>query len=396
MKAPVRPAADLVPMAARPVSGKARSGHPRRLRFFAFSLGFVALVCLASGCREIAYYGQAAGGQLEIFRRQVPIRKVLREEQADAETRRRLALIGDLRCFAEERLSLEAGNHYTRYADLGRSHVVWNVYAAPAHSVEAHAWWYPIVGKQSYRGYFDLAGATNHAIRLKREGLDVYVGGVEAYSTLGWFRDPVLNTWIDRDDARLAALVFHELTHQRLYIAGDTAFNEAFATAVERAGVRLWLVENGSAAERKAWRQREARIDQFVQLVRQTRAALKAAYAAPDEAERAAGKVRVLAAFRERLRALQTEWGSPNAYRSWVEGTVNNARLNTVATYHDLVPGFLALLARHEQDFEAFYAAVRRLGRESKERRREVLNGLVAEKEASPTKLPGAKTPATN
>jgi predicted aminopeptidase len=331
------------------------------------------LLLLVAGCRHISYYGQAARGQMQIFWRQKSIEKLLADSATPADIKRRLRVIGEARAFAEQELSLKAKGHYTRYADLERPYVVWNVYAAPRHSIEPKSWWYPIVGSQSYRGYFDVAGATNCAIELKEEGLDVYVGGVEAYSTLGWFRDPVLNTWIDRDDSRLAALVFHELTHQRLYIPGDTPFNEAFATAVERAGVRRWLEQKGDPSKRAAWDAMQQRRDDFAGLVRQTQASLKDAYSASDESAKVSGKAQVLGEFQQQLAALQTQWGNTNAYRSWQIHKVNNARLNTVSTYYDLVPSFLGLLKRHDHDFESFYQAVKELGNKPKKERRKLL-----------------------
>jgi predicted aminopeptidase len=361
------------------------SESPRR-RFRRQRLVFVALATLAlvafAGCRQISYYGQAASGQMQIFWRQKSIEKLLADSDTPADLKRRLRVIGEARAFAEKELHLKSKGHYTRYADLERPNVVWNVYAAPRYSIEAKSWWYPIVGSQTYRGYFNGKGATNCAVGLKEDGFDVYVGGVEAYSTLGWFRDPVLNTWIDRDDPRLAALVFHELTHQRLYIAGDTPFNEAFATAVERAGVRLWLAKKGDAEQRAAWDSLQRRRDDFAGLVKGTRAELQDVYAPAGAAPKETGKNRVLKNFQQHLAELQTQWGSTNAYRSWQIYQVNNARLNTVSTYYDLVPGFSALLERHEGDFESFYQEVEALGKKPKGERRKLLETYRLAREA--------------
>ncbi|MBG86522.1 MAG: aminopeptidase [Verrucomicrobiales bacterium] len=349
----------------------------KRVRRVILSVLIVLIVACASGCKHIAYYGQAARGQMQIFTRQKPINDLLVDPTIPDDLKRRLKVIEEARAFAQSRLKLKASGHYTSYADLERPYVVWNVFAAPRHSIEAESWWYPIVGSQTYRGYFSKKGATNCAVELREEGLDVFVGGVEAYSTLGWFRDPVLNTWIDRDDPRLAALVFHELTHQRLYIAGDTSFNEAFATAVERAGVRLWLEEKGDEEAIKAWDALQQQRDDFANLVKTTRAALKTAYAVDDVAEKESGKQQIIEEFRSKLTGLQSDWGNTNSYRSWITYPVNNARLNTVSTYYDLVPGFLALLEQHQGDFESFYEAVKKLSRKKKNERRTVLEGLV-------------------
>lgn len=350
----------------------------RRLRVIAFAVGGLALVMLA-GCGHLSYYTQAARGHFGVISKARPIPEVLQEKNTSEELKRKLNLVLEARKFAEERLRLEGKGHYLRYADLGRDSVVYNVYAAPEFSLESKRWWYPIIGHQSYRGYFAKEAAIACAKELKEEGYDTYVGGVDAYSTLGWFKDPVLNTWINDDDEEVVSLVIHELTHQRLYIDGDTAFNEAFATAVEIVGTRLWLKEKGREDKIAEWEAQQKRRSEFIQLVKRTRTELAQIYGTEppsDEALARRRKVQSLDTFRAELETLRSRWNSKTAFSSWLKKAVNNARLNTVSTYYDLVPAFLKLLEQQNHDFETFYAEVRRIGRMPKPERHAYLSAL--------------------
>jgi predicted aminopeptidase len=214
--------------------------HP--LQRFARPLGFalfaVVFLSIASGCQTSRFYTQAIRGQYDVLSRQVPISKFTNNPSTPPELKQRLQRVQALTEFASVFLKLPAEGYYQKYADLQRPHVVWNVFAADEFSIEAKTWWYPMVGSLKYQGYFRQELAENYATQLRHEGLDVYVGPVSAYSTLGWFRDPILNTWIGYEETHLAELVFHELSHRRLFIHGDTDFNEAFATATARIGVR--------------------------------------------------------------------------------------------------------------------------------------------------------------
>ncbi len=342
-------------------------------------------VILAAGCGNLGYYGQAARGQFQIISKQEKISHVLDSPETPADLKKRLLLIGELREFAERELKLNPGRHYLRYADVDRKYVVWNVQATPEFSLKAKSWWYPIVGRQTYRGYFSESAANHYAEKLRAEGYEAYVGGVEAYSTLGWFSDPVLNTWVHRDEAGLAGLVFHELAHHKVYVSGDTPFNEAFATAVEQAGVRLWLKQRNDSEALAKWEAAQKRRLQFVALVKAVRSNLARLYAdtnAGGEADRRARKTTVLDEFRDDLRALRKEWGA-RYYESWLTEPISNPRLNTVSTYHDLVPGFVALLAEKSGNYSEFFKEVEKLGRKSKTKRRERLNHALSGKRAN-------------
>jgi predicted aminopeptidase len=211
------------------------------VRWVGRMLPWVGLAGMLSGCQTAAYYAQAARGQWQILAQREPVSKCLADPGRPADLKRQLELVLSLREFAGRELKLPPDGHYLSYVELGRDHVVWNVQAAPEFSLEERTWWYPVVGSLSYRGFFSESRARACGDALAARGLDVYVDGVDAYSTLGWFKDPVLSSFVRYPEVQLAAVIFHELAHQRLFVAGDADFNEAFATAVEQAGVRRWL-----------------------------------------------------------------------------------------------------------------------------------------------------------
>jgi predicted aminopeptidase len=275
--------------------------------------------------------------------------------------------------------------HYERYADIHRRFVVWNVHAAPEFSLEAKTWWYPVVGSLKYQGWFSEAAARDHAAALRRQGFDEFVGGVEAYSTLGWFHDPVLNTWISDPDSDLAELLFHELTHQRLFVAGDTDFNEALATAVSEVATRRWLAAARDDAAVREYEAELRRKDQFIALVKGTRCELTNLFAlhanrpdgtvearkltAEEAAELRSAKQAIMQRLHDDYGRLKQDWGGAGEFDGWFQQPLNNAHLNDLETYYRLVPAFHLLLTEQGDDLEQFFAAVKKLGRESKEAR---------------------------
>ena len=347
-------------------------------RVCTFSIHSV-LVCLfsfgLSGCQTIGYYAQAVNGQLAVWRAAEPIDRVLENEQTDPKLRQRLVLVSEIREFASRELELPDNNSYRRYADLKRPYVVWNVFAAPEFSLVPVRWCFPIAGCVGYRGYFSREGADKFATRLKETGLndkdlDVFVGGVPAYSTLGWFADPVLNTFIGYRDAELARLIFHELAHQVAYAKGDTMFNESFATTVELEGVRRWLEHIGQSDQFEAFIAGRRRQKEFLDLVTRTRERLKGIYEEdmPDEEKRSL-KVGAYAQLREEYEKLKNQWGGFSGYDRWFGDSLNNAKLGSVAAYNQLVPAFQELLAEHGGDLEPFYQAVAKLAKLTPEER---------------------------
>ncbi len=340
---------------------------------------FVVLALVAgSACQTARYYTQAIGGQWQIVSKKQPIPEVIRDAPADSPLPKRLTLVQEIVTFADSELDLPADRQYQSYLDLGRPYVVWNVQAAPEFSLEAKTWWYPIVGSLEYRGYFKKELAVEQGDRLKCEGYDVHVGGVAAYSTLGWFNDPVLNTFIDLDDADLAELLIHELAHRRLFLSGDTDFNEAFATAVGREGARRWLLATRGGAAPKRYLEESERDDQVIARILRSRDELERLYAGA-KADRTATeqtrlrKVEIVAELRSDYQWMKRRWPGYDSFDRFMAAPINNARLNGVDTYFELVPKFERMLASCGGDLNAFFEKVETGERMDKEQRRAFL-----------------------
>jgi predicted aminopeptidase len=338
-------------------------------------LGLLGVVCLAiaSGCSTVEYYTQAVGGHLELMRLSVPIDETLHEPGTPEALRTRLEHIQAIRKFAVTELKLPDNDSYRRYADIGRPFVIWNVVAAPEFSVKPVESCFPFAGCVSYRGYYSEEGAKRYAASLAREGNDVHIGGVPAYSTLGWFNDPVLSTFVQYPDAEVARLLFHELAHQVVYVTNDTMFNESFAVSVEEEGVKRWLDQHGTPEQRAQYESFEQRRKQVLALVMKYRGELDALYHQPlTVEEKRAGKARLFAQMQADYRVLKESWGGFAGYdRLFAEP--NNALLASIATYTELVPAFRALLASEGGDFARFYAAARELAKKPAAERRKAL-----------------------
>ncbi len=362
-------------------------------RYRIWLIGFLLLVVVlgVSGCHTLGFYGQAVKGQYQIFAHQQPIDKLIISADTSPRLKQRFELLRDLRGFASKDLKLPTDNHYQKYVDVHRPFVVWNVEAAPELSMQPKTWWYPLLGSLEYRGYFSKAGATNYAADLRKQGYDVSVGGVEAYSTLGWFKDPVLNTFIFEDDADLAEIIFHELGHQRLFARGDTDFNEAFATTVGQEGARRWLKARGDTAGLKSYLAHLQRSDQFVHLVMKTRAKLESLYGDErtedgkikavkkkpgSEDKLRQQKQQILQEMKAEFVQLKAGWGGDTEYDGWFIHPINNAHLNSVAAYYDFVPAFEQILAANGGDMDKFYKAAEELSKKPKPERHEQLRIL--------------------
>lgn len=336
----------------------------------------LCMLCLSLliGCQTARYYSQAISGQLTILGNRESIEKVLRDPKTPADLREKLELVLDLRRFAESELHLPVNNNYRSFVRLSRSYALWNVYAAPEFSLSPKTWCYPIVGCAAYRGFFAEQDARDYAAKLQRKGYDTFVGGVAAYSTLGWFDDPVLSTFVNRSDTRLAALIFHELAHQVLYAEGDTVFNESFATAVEQEGLHRWLASENDLESFASYEVDNHRRRQFVQLVLKYRKQLQSLYAKDMPlAEKREAKARAFEGLEGEYKLLKQQWEGHSAYDAWFDRGLNNAKIITVSTYHDLVPAFLGLLRANGNDLEVFYEKCRDLLGKSKEERRSYL-----------------------
>jgi predicted aminopeptidase len=345
---------------------------PRTLLWF-------SVLGLLAACGDVGYYAQCVGGQLSLMAKREPINRVLAAPGTAPELRSHLEKVLAIRDFASSELLLPDNGSYRSYADLGRPYAVWNVVATPEFSLTPQQWCFPVAGCVSYRGYFSLKGAKRFAEKLKGEGVDVYLYGVDAYSTLNWFDDPVLNTFSRRPEANLAGLIFHELAHQQLYVRGDSSFNEAFAKTVELEGVERWLRLNGNEEARRLYGEAYRREEEFVHLLHQVRDRLLALYASPlDREAMQSGKERLFAELREEYGQLKESWGGFTGYDSWFKGDLNNARLVSVGTYRDLVPVFRLLLRQEGGDLAAFYRRAAAIGQLAPPQRTALLGKLLA------------------
>ena len=334
-----------------------------RPRHLAIRLLVLTCVGFIGGCSNLGYYTQSIRGQLDLLWKREAIAEIVKRPDTPAELKDRLTRVLHLREFASQTLLLPDNGSYRSYADLQREHVVWTVYATPEFSLDLRKWCFPFAGCVSYRGHFSPEAAEEFAVPLRAQGDDVYTGGVDAYSTLGWFDDPVLSTFIRRSEPALAGLIFHELAHQQLYVKNDTTFNESFARTVELEGVRLWLQSHGTSAQLDDYARNEARRDEFVAVINHARDRLGALYAAdlPTGTKRAQ-KQQLFESVKNDYAELKQRWGGYAGYDAWFATQLNNAKLASVTTYADDVPAFQALLKQKNYDFAAFYATAKQIG----------------------------------
>ncbi len=324
----------------------------------------LAGACLLAGCSAVDtvdFYWQGAAGQMDLLSRARPIREVI-EQSADPALAVRLTRVREMRAFASTELGLPDNASYTRYTDLGRPFVLWNVFAAPSLSLKPLQWCFPVAGCVNYRGYFREDEARAEAARLRALGDDVHVAGVPAYSTLGWFDDPVLSSFVRWPETEVARLIFHELAHQLLYVKDDTAFNESFATAVEEAGLARWLaVQNNPGLVAQAERSERLR-DAFRTLTRDTRVRLATLYASDaDDATKLREKTETFAAMKAAYDAAKAGEPGLAGYERWFAQSPNNASLAAIGLYTDRVPAFRVLLQEQDGDLPRFYERVRTL-----------------------------------
>lgn len=342
-----------------------------------FRLLPLLFLLLLAGCAGPGYYAQLASGHWQLLRARQPVEALLADPAQPAALRQRLAQAQQAREFASTQLALPDNRSYRLYADLGRPYVVWNLFATPELSLAPLTHCFPVAGCVAYRGWFDEQRARGAAARLRLQGLDTEVAGVVAYSTLGWFDDPLLAGMLAWDEARLAGLIFHELAHQRLYLPGDTAFNESYARFVEEQGLRQWRqVRQLPAPPAHLQRQRE----QFVALVMASRARLEALYARPLAAEvLREGKQAEFQRLRGEYAALRDgPWRGDGRYDGWFARPLNNARLLPFGLYEQWLPAFAALFAEVEGDWPRFHARAAALAGLDTPARRQALEALQA------------------
>jgi len=339
-----------------------------------------------TGCQTLTYYSQAAKGQSQVLLGQKRISDMVKDPEVPQKLKDQLTLVLELREFALNELKMNPEGNYLKYRDLKRKYVLWVVYAAPPLSVKLKTWWYPIAGKFTSRGFFAEEDARKFATHLKEQGLDVYVGGTPAYSTLGWLNDPVLNTFIHYQENNLAELIFHELAHHHLFIKGDATFNESFATAVAQIGVAKWLKTKRGTKQRDEYVARCARRYTLSKLLAKNRSQLKELYTSKKTlSEKREGKKELIGALKKDLVTLSRSDPAYPKLASWAKLTVNNAVLGAHSVYHRRVPTFYALYEQNGQDMKAFLNEIEKIARMKKKARDSLL--AEHEKKAATSKL---------
>jgi len=353
----------------------------------------IPLLILLCGCSDFGYYWQNARGHLAVMDQRVDIDDMLADDALDARLRERLQLVQQIRAFSISRLSLPDNDSYRSYVNLGRSYLIQNLFAAPEFSTRLQQWCYPVIGCASYRGYYDEQRLRDYAAKLEAEGLEIYIGRVPAYSTLGWFDDPVLSSFIDWPDYRLAGLLFHELTHQRIYIDDDTTFNESLASAVQQAGTRLWLqsLERDDDIRRlAAWTAYRGDVIALIEALRERLAALYLEDI--DDDLKRARKAESIAEARRAHAAIAVKHGVTGGFQKWFDDGINNAKIGSIAAYNAELPAFAAMLSAFDFDFRDFFDYVGRLGEFGKPQRDDCLRAWRENRAADAGACPAAPT----
>ena len=320
------------------------------------------IIAICSGCSSLAYYQQAVFGQIELLSKKRDLVEVLSDVSVPLEVREKLRLAQRLTTFAEARVGLPVGSTFDSYADIDRPYVVWNVFSAREFSLTLETYCYPVAGCVAYKGFFEREDAVRFADERKARGYEVYMGGVTAYSTLGWFADPLLNTFIYRAEEALASLIFHELAHKLLYVSDDTTFNESFATTVERYAVRLWLESEGRSETYQEYLAGQERRQQVIELILKTRNLLAGVYeeSTSDENRRLA-KQKLIAALQKEYQDISDNWSNGNEFKIWMEQDINNAKLGAVGAYQQWVPAFEELM-KQSVSFDDFVTEAEKIG----------------------------------
>lgn len=327
------------------------------------------LLITLTSCSSISYYSQAISGHLDLMSRQRPVQEVIEDHNTPDQLKRKLELSQQARIFASKELHLPDNESYKNYADLERPYVVWNVVATRAYSIKPKQWCFLIVGCLSYRGIFDKNEAYQLAAELRESGMDVSVFGTAAYSTLGYFDDPLLNTMLRHGDANLIGVIFHELAHQTVYIENDTAFNEAFATAVEQEGLRRWYIATNQTDEYEKYLVNKQYRHEFYSMITHTREQLANAFdKAKTDEEKQYNKQAIYRSFKTEYK----QWRRTREYDvfdQWMQRDLNNSHLALIATYQEKVPTFINLLASVDGDMQRFYELVKTVGEKDKDSR---------------------------
>ena len=338
------------------------------------TIALLLFTVLVSGCASVNYYAQSIQGQFEIIQKRQDIHSLLGNNKLPNSQRKSLETVLELREFSIKQLRLPHNNSYLSYADLGRDYVIWNIFATEEFSLSPIRWCYLIVGCLDYRGYFSKPDAKQHAAKLKGQGHDVYLGGVSAYSTLGWFDDPVLNTMLRWNDIQLATVMFHELAHQQLYIKNDTEFNESYAEAVATIGVIKWLEQSPDKNLLSEYIQSQSQEKQFISLVMRYKTLLTRLYRSKTNKQQLRRqKEAIFEQMREEYSVLSRHWKKKH-YAQWFSSGINNAKLSAIVTYRQYTSSFLEIYKKLGKDLNRFYSLVISLSHCKQMKRIEILN----------------------
>ncbi len=332
------------------------------------------LVVSFSGCSTVGYYHQSISGHLKLISKRERIVDIVNDSTRDEKLILQLQLSESLRSFASERLKLPENDSYRSYVQLDRPYVTWNVFAASEFSIALHQWCFLVVGCVPYRGYFDEAEANRYAQQLAKQGLDVYVAGVPAYSTLGWFNDPLLSSMLDRGEIVTASYIFHELAHQQFYLKGDGNYNEAFATSVEEIGVLQWLHEQERGGDVRRYEDWLLQKSFFSEFIKNSRDEFEVLYQQNfDAGKMLVEKEILIAEMRRKFAKLSHDNKHIERYSKWMSGPLNNAQLGAISLYRELVPAFRRIFNLCENDFEKFYRYAEKIAQLPEQQRNDTL-----------------------
>jgi len=330
----------------------------------------VLLLVYVSGCSTIDYYHQSISGHFNLISKRERIVDIVNDPTRDEKLITQLHLVEELRSFASDWLKLPDNDSYRSYVQLDKPYVTWNVFAAPEFSGTLQQWCFLVVGCVPYRGYFDEVEANSYAEQLSEQGLDVYVAGVPAYSTLGWFDDPLLSSMLDRGEIVAAAYIFHELAHQQFYLKGDGAFNEAFATAVEEIGVLEWLQQQDRGQDVQRYDDWLIQKSIFSEFVKSSRDEFEVLYQQEYDIEKMQAEKEILISeMRRKFANLSSENNQIARYSKWMAGPLNNAQLGAISLYRELLPSFRRIFGVCENDLDRFYGYVERIAKLPEEQR---------------------------
>ena len=328
-----------------------------------FKIFIILIVSIfLQSCSSLGYYWEKIQGHAEIVNNQVPVQDVIDNPETSSIVRERLINVQAARDFATKVLQLPDNESYRNYVDIGRENAVWTVVATQPYSIKPKEWCFFIVGCLSYRGYFSKQKADEFAEELKKQNMDVYVSGTKAYSTLGWFNDPLLSSMLYKSEAYRVGIIFHELAHQKIYVEDDTASNEAFASTVELEGVKTWFNQAEKKHMYKDYLISRQRDEDFKNLLKQTRRQLNTLY--NNESKKVdveKQKVKVFELLQVAYKEFKHRWDNYSGYDKWMSNKLNNAHLALISTYNDRIPAFQALFKKANYDYKSFYEKVEQL-----------------------------------